>query len=412
MVPLRPPGSRHRRLLAVVLGATLALLVTWFAWHPGSSGSRSWLRGRALSSSTARLEATVPAGTARLEIVRDGRLLERLRFPGGPLAYTDYLLWPITTYRYEIHAFDESGARLADATLELTTPRQVGSFPRLYSATSFWNLPIGRDPVLDPLSATIRSRALAAYSSSASLVTSDRWGRPLAYANPLTTAYAVGCTKYDCGTSVVFRIPAYAQPSTGSDHHLVVIDPFANEELDMWLANQDPGTNIWSAGSRYLTDPNGWGAMCTAGSPCHGAVAAGLAAFGGIVRPEEIVQGHIDHALFFADPYTRRGYVACPATYTDGISDDPGAIPEGARIQLDPTFDIDAQPWPRWERIVAHALQTYGAYVGDTGGTLGFVAEASLDRGYDAWSLAGVAGRASLANLPWNRFRVLLLRRC
>ena len=90
----------------------------------------------------------------------------------------------------------------------------------------------------------------------------------------------------------------------------------------------------------------------------------------------------------------------------------PAAIPQGARIQLDPTFDVDAQPWPRWEKVLARALQKYGAYLGDTGDSLSFAAEATLDRGYDAWSIVGVPAFASIGNLPWNKFRVLALKRC
>ena len=74
---------------------------------------------------------------------------------------------------------------------------------------------------------------------------------------------------------------------------------------------------------------------------------------------------------------------------------------------------VDGQPWPAWEKVIAHALQTYGAYLGDMGGSLAFAAEASLDRGYDAWSLAGVPnGGPSLGNLPWGSFRVLQLQAC
>jgi hypothetical protein len=161
-----------------------------------------------------------------------------------------------------------------------------------------------------------------------------------------------------------------------------------------------------------VNDPAGWGATCAERQHCGGAVAAGFAAFGGIVRPEEIAQGHIDHALFFTTPYTRRDYIACPATHTDGTTDDPAAIPEGARIQLDPAFPVEAQRWPRWEKILARALQKYGAYLGDSGDSLSFAAEATLDRGYDAWSLVGVPAFASIGNLPWTRVQVLALKRC
>src|SRR5437667_460142 len=239
-----------------------------------------------------------------------------------------------------------------------------------------------------------------------------RDGKPLAYANTLSTTYPVGCTTYDCGTPVSFAIPRSAAPATGSDHHLVVLDPATNNELDMWLASYDAGADSWSAGSRYITASNGWGAQCSLGQHCLGPVAAGFAAFGGIVRPEEIAQGNIDHAPFFTTPYTRRDYIACPATHTDGRTDDAAAIPEGARIQLDPAFSVDTQPWPRWEKVIAHALQKYGAFLGDTGDSLSFAAEATLDRGYDAWSIVGVPAFASIGNLPWSKFRVLALKRC
>ena len=81
-------------------------------------------------------------------------------------------------------------------------------------------------------------------------------------------------------------------------------------------------------------------------------------------------------ALFFADPYTRAGDIACPASHTDGWG-------------------------PTW------------AYLGDSSGPLAFSAEPNLDRGYDAWSLAGVTGPdPSLADLPWSSFRVLQLQLC
>ena len=58
-------------------------------------------------------------------------------------------------------------------------------------------------------------------------------------------------------------------------------------------------------------------------------------------------------------------------------------------------------------------MQTYGAYIGDTGGSLAVFAEANINRGYDAWSVAGVsAGSGYLNNLPWSQFRVLQMQQC
>jgi hypothetical protein len=425
-----PQAARWRLALgALIVGSGLCTWFTPVVYTPTRSAGTSAtgptatpapapsspaaLAALALNSWSATLQATEPVETARVQLLRDGRVIDD--FPlagGGELSYTDHLLWPASDYSYEVRAVDRGGRSLRDEVVALRTPPQTEPFPLLYASDSFWNRPIEHDAAVDPNSAGMVSRALAHYSKTASLATGDDWGRPLAYAGTASMPYDVGCSRFDCGTSVRFRIPRYARPNTGSDHHLVVVDPSSNTELDMWLATYNPKTDVWSSGGRYTTDANGWGAVCTPGAHCNGAVAAGFAAFGGIVRPEEIAQGHIDHALFLTIPLTRKGYAVCPATHTDGISDESGALPEGARIQLDPAFNVDAQGWPRWERILAHALQTYGAYVGDTGGTLGFVGEAMLDRGYDAWSLVGMSRATSLANLPWTHFRVLRLERC
>jgi hypothetical protein len=414
----RIPWRQHA-LAALLFGAAVVLWFTPSLYAPTarpsparSAAALTSLAAEAPNSWSARLQTVAPAGTARIQLLRDGRLIDEFSFGAGPLAYDDYLLWPATTYHYVLRAIDRDNKPLREQSVALTTPPQLGAFPRLYADTSFWNRPIPAGAAIDPNSAAMVTRALAHYAAGSSLATADDWGRPLAYADSLSRPYAVGCTKFDCGTPVVFRIPRYARPNHGSDHHLVVVDPNSNEELDMWLAAYNAKTDSWASGGRYVTAASGWGALCASTYQCDGAVAAGFAAFGGVVRPEEIAQGHIDHALFVTNPFTRKSYAACPATHTDGISDDSAAIPEGAQIQLDPAFNVNAQPWPRWEKVIAHALQTYGGYIGDTGGTLGLVGEAGLDRGYDAWSLAGVPPIAALAGFPWSQFRVLQLVRC
>ena len=410
-------GVPRRDLITGVAAALIvgSLCPSGFAAPRGASAEDdSPLQVTALNSGSAVLQWTTSPGAARIQILRNGRLLDDVATSGGStLSYTDYLLWQSSTYTYDVIAFNPEGEVESDQTASVTTPAQAGALPTLYDPASFWNQPIPPTAAIDPDSAAMVSASLAAYAGSANFATSNQWSKPLAYANPLSTTYPVGCTTYDCQTPVSFAIPRYAAPATGSDHHLVVLDPATSNELDMWQASYNAGADSWSAGSRYVTASNGWGAQCSSGQHCLGAVAAGFAAFGGVVRPEEIAQGHIDHALFFADPNTRAGDIACPATHTDGWASDPAAIPEGARIQLDPGFDVDDQAWPTWEKVIAHALQTYGAYLGDSGGSLAFSAEPNLDRGYDAWSLAGVTGPdPSLADLPWSSFRVLQLQLC
>src|SRR5207244_1284600 len=123
----------------------------------------------------------------------------------------------------------------------------------------------------------------------------------------------------------------------------------------------------WTTSSRYTTPSDGWGAMCPRGQHCDGVLMSGMDQFGGVLRPEEIAQGHVDHALALSVPYWRSGFFACPAVKSGGGSSDPLAIPLGAHVQLDPTLKISSQSWPDWEKIIARALKKYGAYVSDAG---------------------------------------------
>lgn len=282
--------------------------------------------------------------------------------------------------------------------------------PRLYGRASFWNTPIPANAPVDPNSAAIVAESIAAFRTSSVFANGDNWGVPAALARPTTRTYTVVCTLY-CGAKTVrFRIPRGSRPASGSDHHLAVLD--GRRELDLWEARHDPARDAWSASTVLVNDAAGWGASCAEGKHCNGAVAAGFALLGGLVWPHEMRAGRIEHALAITTPFTRERAIACPATHTDGKHPDASAIPEGARIQLDPAFNVESQPWPAWKKTLAHALQRYGAYVVDTGGALAVRGVSDVNLADNSWAAAGTPTQAGLADLPWDRMRVLLVRSC
>jgi hypothetical protein len=406
---------RHPAALALAAAATVVVLAAGWRFTDGEPNSATGisLSVQALGPWSAQLQLTVPRGAKAVQITRNGRLVDRFPAPANrSLTYTDHLLWPGSAYRYQADAMDGSGTVRSRAQAATTTVAADRDVPRFYASSSFWNQAIAANPTTDDSSAEIVQHSLVADAATANLANTDQWGIALAYANTADRNYTVGCLRYGCQTPVSFRLPGLTRPTIGSDHHLTVVDPSGTSELDMWLAAHDRQADRWTAGSRYVIPTTGWGAACVVGGRCGSAVAAGFAEMGGIIRPEEIAQGHIDHGLFITVPHARMDLVACPATGTDGTDNDPAAIPEGARIQLDPAFDVESQPWPAWEKIIARAFQVYGAYVGDTGGSLAVRAEATLNRGYDAWSQAGTPSGPSLATIPWARFRVLSSATC
>ena len=394
-----------RRLIAAAL-LVLLVAVAIVVLGPGPDPS---LRATAAGGGPAvRLEFTAPEGARTVELFRDGRLLDRVGAGSG--TWTDRLLWPDTDYRYVARFMDGDDEQLR---LAATARTARGRWPaRRFAGEAWVNAPLDPAAALDSGSGAMVARAVAPEAARANLANSAEWGIPVAYAGEASPRSKVGCERFFC--EVGFppqRIPAYAAPSSGSDRHLAVIDEAAGTELDMWLARRDG--DGFTAGSRWVL-PAGESALnCPGDGPCGGAIAANLPLTAGAVRPEEIAAGRIPHALAITLPATRSGPPACPAAGSDGATDDPAAIPIGARLRLPPDADIGALGLSPWQAAIARALQEYGAYVVDTGGSLAVRAESTRLRGYDAWNRAGVtADDPSLSAIPWSRLQVLALRSC
>jgi hypothetical protein len=298
---------------------------------------------------------------------------------------------------------------------------------RFYAAESFWNTPVAAHAATDPNSTAAISASILPWASRFGF-SNGAFGIPLAFASAKDKVYTITCAGdvYQCNgqSSFKFPIPSGTRVATGSDHHLSVVytaqdrSPFAGKELDIWEAHYNAASDAWTGMGMNLLDLYGPGvcqptaAQLTASQFCGSSVAAGVAALGGLVRPEEIQQGHIDHALAMATPANLAGYVACPATRTDG-KHAPPAIPEGALMQLDPTFDVGAQNWPNWVKIIAVALQRYGAINVDYADVPLVRGVTDQNAGVASWASVGVPVNQfnNLAMIPWKRLRIIT-RQC
>lgn len=291
----------------------------------------------------------------------------------------------------------------APAPAPAPTPTPTPTSNRLYADTSAFNTRIGSTPTIAANSAAMVGKSLVGYKSSANFANSDYWG--IAMVNGRSTDPQRVVSLYDWGygfnyTPSAIHIPDGAKQTLGDDHHLVVFD--GGHELDMWVGFQESDMN-WKAGARMVEPTTGSGIA----GPASGN-AAGFALAAGVIRPEEIAAGRIDHALVFTSPYVRNSYVS-PAVHGDGKQTDPDAMPMGTRIQLDPSVDISGLP--TYKRIVAQALKDYGAYLADSSGSLAIRGEASIGRAStggpsDIWTPVGVTD-TNLSTLPWDHMRVI-----
>ncbi len=140
---------------------------------------------------------------------------------------------------------------------------------------------------------------------------------------------------------------------------------------------------------------------------CRG---AGFALLAGVIWPQELEEGKIEHALIFSYTFPKSGGPVLPATESDGWCDRDDAIPEGARLQLDPNLDLESLNLQPFEKTIAQALQEYGMILGDVGGE-GIELEAIHPMSVQGNPYEGILPDEVLVdlNIPVEHFRVLKL---
>ncbi|HWA29431.1 MAG TPA: hypothetical protein VG734_27520 [Lacunisphaera sp.] len=262
---------------------------------------------------------------------------------------------------------------------------------RPFSADSPWNQRIAAAAPTDR-----NSPALIADLASRGpwLVNVKQWSIPVYFVDAAhTPRHDVGDSRpgvHGAGFGFPRAIPipddAVASPPVGedSDNHLSIIDRKLGLEWGMWAARKD-ARGRWFTGLGAVTDLNGTGVAAPwYDSPrefdAHRARASGFPLIAGLIRVEEIKAGRIEHALAFAYDHCRTGLFVPPASTaqvaTQDVTDSRG-IPMGGRIQLDPAWDVAGSALTPAGKIIARALQEYGAYCSDYAGANVLYAENS-----------------------------------
>jgi hypothetical protein len=203
------------------------------------------------------------------------------------------------------------------------------------------------------------------------------------------------------GGTVSLPIPPGAAAAAGSDAQIILID---HDTGDEWGAShfQRSGSgfsawNVYHYNTRWSGVPpstSSGGAFANRG--------AGVPYLAGLIRPCEIAAGRIDHALAFAYDSPTGRFIP-PATKSDGASDDPRDLPEGARLQLDPSITpAQLQAWGCTATCatIARALQVYGMYVIDNSGRPKVMAEFE---GTAQWN--GTITSKTVSRIPLSAFR-------
>jgi hypothetical protein len=254
--------------------------------------------------------------------------------------------------------------------------RAEGDCRRPYTASSPWNTPIPEDATVvdtfriahDP-GATLTSDPTQ-YTYPVYSVTRKTPRKPVELRGLFSMVTADKKLEIIDGGTVRLPLPRGVEAAAGTDGQFVVVDWDTGEEWGVWKARRD-ADGSWSIenGYRYNVRWDGVPPKDATGRPFISR-GAGVPYLTGLVRPCEIKRRRIDHALAFAYDYPSGRHVY-PATKSDGLGDGSDAVPEGTRLQLDPsltTRDLANMSCTKACLTIARALQRYGMYVIDNSG--------------------------------------------
>lgn len=158
------------------------------------------------------------------------------------------------------------------------------------------------------------------------------------------------------------RTPIEGGRRATGDRHALMVDPATCTLYELYDAHYHPHNRstagsgaIWNLRSNRLRPP-GW----------TSADAAELPILPGLVNYDEVMSGHIDHAIRFTAQTTDTRYL-WPARHEAGAVSDPSFPPMGARFRLKASFRLPASRCARACQVVVEAMKTYGLILADNG---------------------------------------------
>jgi hypothetical protein len=408
----------HRWLLAALLLAAMALPAQVATASPVKSGQNRHRKcsRRAGHDGRSRNHRRCVARRHRSPSPATDPAADSTASPEGPAATTD----PIAA----------KGPQEPESPTETTEPPGTEPAPeqpfRFFSPTSIWNMPVPTDAALDPESGPIMAgfdalvEAEQAEERGPSINTS-KWSIPVyeVPADQPTVRVALDEPKKSPALQVAWEqvpLPPDANPAAGTDKHLVVWQPSSDHLWEFWRL--EPGEAGWHASwggamEHASQSPGYYDKSAWAGAQERwGASASSLSIAGGLITFEDLRRGRIEHALAMAMPVVRAKVYSLPAHRTDGHSDDPLALPEGAHLRLDPSLDLSSLDLPPLTRMIAEAAQHYGIFLRSRAAVVDLYGQdpTSLATNPYTGALGYFEGQPPyrlLAGFPWSHLQLL-----
>ncbi|WP_130650408.1 hypothetical protein [Egicoccus halophilus] len=290
--------------------------------------------------------------------------------------------------------------------VSVDVPEAPWSSVHPYSADSPWNTPLPADAPVHPDTDAFLERIEGPLTSDVSQYTlpvyevdGDTPTVPVRLLHLFSDvdAHGTGLDRIQTPT-VEVPIPDRAAAARGSDAQIVVVNTDTGEEWGFWQLQPEDDGFVATNGYRYHVD---WNAVPPDGFGSRG---AGVPYLTGLIRPDDIERGRIEHAIAFAYPTPSPEFVF-PATKSDGPGEAGVDLPEGARLRLDPSLDEqDLRELGLEEEglVIARALQEYGMILIDIAGRPKIYAEYDETAGWD-----GRIDEDTISALPMDAFEVI-----
>ncbi len=257
--------------------------------------------------------------------------------------------------------------------------RPLESPTRAFSADSWWNTPLPESAPLHSSGTEILRYLRTGPESGRGCLTlagagESHWGQPIYDARPDDPTYRVRSVTQPLQELRRLRIPVDAQAALNSDKSMTVYDRQKGYVVALTGAEYHEDDDEWSAVGASITylDSNGLHvATGQSDDPRNRGSHRGNNGATMAIELDEVRAGEIRHVLKGASgPEVANRYVF-PMVGSDGDYEgsDPRVPPQGLRLRIKPSVDLDALGLDGEALVIARALQAYGFYIGDSGGT-------------------------------------------
>ena len=280
---------------------------------------------------------------------------------------------------------------------------------RAFEPGSWWNTPLPAGTPLDPAGAKILHYLRSAPESGHGCLTlagagSSDWGTPIYWARPSDPSYDVQGVQHGPPELHHLQIPVSAEPADNNDHSMTVYNVPKGYVAALTGARYHSWNDTWTATGATVTYLHSNGLSAATGrsdDPRNRGTHRGNNGATMAVAYNEVAAGAIRHVLKVAIGPEASSRFVFPMTGSDGGYDgsNPAVPPEGLRLRIKPSVNLDGFGLTAQALTIARALQRYGFYIGDSGGTTALKLENTRAEGRgQLWTIP----KDALCGLPFT----------